>query len=430
MVEPIITNLINNIFHSVWLYHLALEPKHDKRGQFALSMLFLVFEELLAIALGLLPISINIKYLLGFLSFVVILTLMFVFTFSASHPAKSSFLLCSYFCLWTFIYCFISLVTHSGIGAGNGTIWGLRIGLNLFFLLVYRFYFRNRVKQNYLEMQGSYGLYAVISFMTFVLMSAILLYHSYLITIGMQNVLIIIFSYLFALIIYILLFHFLAQQNHMYQFRQLKLHEEFLAAQLSGYEQLERNVKQTRHDLHHHNTVIANLAQQKNYEGILSYLEEYARVEEEKSFPQYSADPVLNSVFLAYRKKAEQEGIDFKILVYLQEVVGISSVDLVSVLANMLENAFKGCLKAEEHRTEIRAQKKNNVVILDCRNTCDEQIQFRDGLPYANDHEGIGVKSIRSTAAKYDGSAEFYEKGGLFICRVLLNARENAEGSL
>lgn len=44
----------------------------------------------------------------------------------------------------------------------------------------------------------------------------------------------------------------------------------------------------------------------------------------------------------------------------------------------------------------------------------------------ADDHEGIGVKSIQSTAAKYDGSAEFYEKGGLFICRVLLNARKDS----
>lgn len=96
----------------------------------------------------------------------------------------------------------------------------------------------------------------------------------------------------------------------------------------------------------------------------------------------------------------------------------------------MLENAFKGCLKAKEHRTEIRAQKKNSVVILDCRNTYNGQVLFRDGLPFAKDHEGIGVKSIRSTAAKYDGSAEFYEKSGLFICRVLLNARDDAFSDL
>ena len=212
----------------------------------------------------------------------------------------------------------------------------------------------------------------------------------------------------------------------MYQLRQLKLHEELLTAQLSGYEQIERDAKQTRHDLRHHNTVIANLAKQENYAGILAYLEEYARIEEEKAFPLYSTDPALNSLFLAYRKKAEKEGIDFNILVRLQETAGISSVDLVSILANMLENAFKGCLKAKEHLTEIRAQKKNNVVILDCRNTYDGQILFRDGLPCADDHEGIGVKSIQSTAAKYDGSAKFYEKGGLFICRALLNAREDS----
>lgn len=425
-MEAVFTNLINNIFHSIWLYHLALEPKHDKRRQIVFSALFTVAEEVLALSLAVLPIPVNLKFLLGFLFFVVILLLMFLCMLSASHPAKSSFLLCSYFCLWTFIYCLISLITQSGAGAGNAVIWGLRIGLNLFFLLVYRLCFRDRIKQSYREMQGGYGLFAVISILTFVLMSAIMLYHACVTTIKIQNILIVAFSYLFTLMIYILLFHFLRQMNHTYQLRQIKLHEKLLAAQLSGYEQLERDAKQTRHDLRHHNTVIANLAKQENYAGILTYLEEYARIEEEKAFPQYSTDPALNSLFLAYRKKAEEDGIDFTILVHLQETAGISSVDLVSILANMLENAFKGCLKAKEPRTQIRAQKKNNVVILDCRNTYDGQILFRDGLPCADDHEGIGVKSIQSTTAKYDGSAEFYEKGGLFICRVLLNARKDS----
>lgn len=423
MVEALITNLINNIFHSVWLYHLALEPRHNKRGQIVFSVLFTVFEEMSALTLVILHVPSNLIHVVGFMFFAVILILMFLCKLSASHPAKSAFLLCSYLCLWTFIYCFISLVTNSIAGAGDMTIWGLRIGLNFFFLFVYRFFFRDRLKRIYREVQGGYGMLTVISVMTFVLMSAITIYHNHLTKIGAQNAPVVIISYLFALMIYILLFYFLKQTTRMYQLRQLKLYEELLTAQLSGYEQMERDAKQTRHDFRHHNTVIANLAEQKDYAGILSYLEEYERIEEEKAIPQYSTDPALNSLFLAYQKKAEQKGIDFKVRVRLQEISGISSVVLVSVLANMLENAFKGCLTAEEHRTEIRAQKKGSVVLLDCRNTYDGQVLFRDGLPRAKDHEGIGTESIRSTAAKYDGNADFFDKDGMFICRVLLNAR-------
>lgn len=426
MVEALITNLINNIFHSIWLYHLALEPSHNKRGQIIFAVLFTLFEEMSALALVILHIPSNLIHVVGFMLFALILTLMFSCTLSASHPAKSAFLLCSYFCLWAFIYCFISLVTSSSAGAGDAVIWGLRIGLNLFFLFVYRFFFRDRLKRIYREMQGGYGMLTVISVMTFVLMSAITIYHNHLTKIGAQNAPVVVISYLFALMIYILLFYFLKQTTRMYQLRQLKLHEELLTAQLSGYEQIEQDAKQTRHDFRHHNTVIANLAKQKDYAGILSYLKEYERIEEEKTVQQYSTDPALNSLFLAYRKKAEQKGIDFTVRIRLREISGISSVDLVSILANMLENAFKGCMRAEEHRTEIRVQRKGSIVILDCRNTYDGQVLFRDGLPRAKDHEGIGAESIRSTAAKYDGSAEFYEKGGLFICRVLLNARKDS----
>lgn len=422
MVEALITNLINNIFHSIWLYQLTLEPKHGRKKQIFFLALFTLFEEAVAIVPALFSIPRHFRYLIGFIIFAAILTLMFSRVLSASHPAKSAFLLCGYFCLWTFIYCFISLITDSIPGAGDGTIWGLRIGLNLFFLLMYRFFFRGRIRQSYREMQGGYALLSVISILTFVLMSLVTFYHAYLTMIGTRNAPVIIISYLFALFIYILLFYSLRQTNRMYQLRQLKLYEELLSAQLSGYEQIERNAKQTRHDLHHHNTVIANLAEQKDYAGILSYLEEYERIEEEKAVPQYSKVPALNSLFLAYQNKAAQQGIDFKIYVRLQDISGISSVDLVSVLANMLENAFKGCLTAKEHRVEIKVQKKGCVILLDCQNTYDGQILFQDGLPRAKDHEGIGAESIRSTAAKYDGSAEFSHRDGIFICRVLLNA--------
>lgn len=424
MAEALITNLINNIFHSVWLYNLALEPRHGRRGQIVFAALFTVFEEMSALTLVILHVPSNLIHLVGFMFFAVILILSFLCTLSASHPAKSAFLLCSYLCLWTFIYCFISLVTNSSAGAGDAAIWGLRIGLNFFFLFVYRLFFRGRLKRIYLEVQGGYGMLTVISVMTFVLMSAITIYHNHLTKIGAPNAPVVIISYLFALMVYILLFYFLKQTTRMYQLRQLKLHEELLTAQLSGYEQIAQDAKQTRHDFHHHNTVIANLAKQKDYAGILSYLDEYERIEEEKAVPQYSKVPALNSLFLAYQKKAEQKGSDFKVRVRLQEISGISSVDLVSVLANMLENAFKGCLTAKEHRVEIRAQKTGSVVLLDCRNTYDGRVLFRDGLPRAKDHEGIGAESIRSTAAKYDGNAEFFDQDGIFICRVLLNARD------
>jgi len=424
MAEALITNLINNIFHCIWLYHLTLEPKHDKRGQIIALICFAVCEEAAAIVCALLPISTYLKFVIVIIAFAVILGLMFLFILSASHPAKSAFLLCSYFCLWTFIYCFISLVTNSGAGTGDGTIWGLRIGLNLFFLLVYRFFFRSRIRRSYQEMQGGYELLSVISILTFVLMCLIMFYHEHLVLMGMRNAPVIIISYLFILMIYILLFYFLRQTNRMYQLRQLKLHEELLTTQLSGYEQLEQNAKQTRHDLHHHNTVIANLARQKDSAGILSYLEEYERIEEEKIAPLYSMVPALNSLFSAYQNKAKQQGIDFNIRVRLQEISGISSVDLVSVLANMLENAFKGCLTSKKHKVELRAQKKSNVILIECQNTYNGQILFHNGLPCGKDREGIGAESIRSTAEKYDGSAEFFDKDGIFVCRVLLNAGE------
>ena len=203
MTDAIITNIINNIFHVAWFYNLVLEPKYGKKKTFFITVLTgLLFQGVIvAIFTGS---SLNhYTYFLAYLLTAVVFEGIFVCVLSVSHPAKSTFLISAYYCLWTFIYGLISLLTGSFAGAGNAPVWILRIFLNLIFLSLYVGFFKNRMIQIYRQMQSGYGMIAVISSMTFVMMSVLLFYNEYKQERDMEHIIMMAISYGFLLIVYV-----------------------------------------------------------------------------------------------------------------------------------------------------------------------------------------------------------------------------------
>ncbi len=421
MREALITNFINIFFHVIWFYNLALEPKHGKKKMLLISITDGILFELIYLVLAKSGLPEKMVYLSAYLLASVVLGGGFVLFLSASHPGKSVFLVSTYYSLWTFIYCFISVVTGSPAGTGNSAVWGLRAGLNLFFLSVYLIFFREKLRRIYSQMQNGYGLIACISSLTFVMMTFLTFYNEWHREKSMGHVFVMTLCYLFMLIVYVLLFYFMVQENRAYQLRLMLVHEKALKAQVEAYEKTERSVRQTRHDFRHHNTVVMALAEQRDYEGILAYLKEYEQIEEEKCDRRYCKNHAVNNLIAVYMRRAKPCGIAMNADIRLDKELCVSDVDLVSVLSNMLENAVHGCMEvAGERRIEIAAQQENAMILLRCQNSCTDDIHFCDGIPQAKDHEGVGVDSIRSIAEKYGGDAHFSAEKGVFTCSVLL----------
>lgn len=424
MTPALVTNIINNIFHVVWFYHLVLEPKNKPGKRAALCVMTGVLFQVLMLFVTRIRGTDSITYLLGYILVSFIFGGMFCFGLSASPVAKSLFLVSAYYCLWTFIYGLISIVTKSYAGAGGQAIWGLRIFLNLFFLFLYIAIFKKKLSRVYQDIKSGYEMMAVISCLTFVMMTFLLFYNQKLKEQTAAHICLMCFAYIFMVIVYALLFYFMVQTDQKQQIRQMQLHEELLVAQIDSYEKMEQSARQMRHDFRHHSMVVMELAAQKDYEGILSYLGEYGRLEEENIRQKFSSNPAVNSVISVYMAKAGQNGIEFKADIQRREVPGISDVDLVSILANLLENAVKGCMEVEGSRyMELKMRQNHAILLIVCQNTCRDGILFQNGLPRAGDHEGIGAESILNTVKKYGGDVDFSAQKGMFRCRVFMNGR-------
>lgn len=421
-MSTLITNIINNIFHVIWFCCITLEPKHSFKRRVLTVCAGAVFYQILMIILLYSGIAGEMLYLVAYLLAVVIFGGTFVIFLSASHPAKSMFLVFVYFCLWTFIYGLISIVTKTRAGAGNMEIWTLRIGLNLAFLFGYQCFFREKLIGIYQKMKKDYGVVSCLSFLIFFMLTLLLAYNQRHPRWEWSQIFIIALIYGFMLIVYVVLFRYIVLYDYRDRVNQMQKQEKYLQDQIDSYKKIEWEARQTRHDFRHHNLVVMELIRKKDYQGVLDYLEEYESKEEEKIGRNFCSDHAVNSLLTAYLRKAEQNGILVETEIQFWETFQISDFDLVTILANILENAINGCMQVEgERKIKVAIRQKGAKLILTCSNTCIETVPFKNGLPKSDRQESAGVESILCSAEKYHGDVDFSAIEGVFTCRVILN---------
>ena len=100
--------------------------------------------------------------------------------------------------------------------------------------------------------------------------------------------------------------------------------------------------------------------------------------------------------------------------------------DLTALLDNLLENAVEAAKSTAEKRIDLFVENKNeHYIIVKVKNSCDapptqKGNRFISSKPNKNYH-GIGIKSIKRIAQKYDGSSDFeYDDMTKTFCAVVM----------
>ena len=419
----------NNIIQSIWFCLVVPEPKHSRKKTVLIIMGTTVLYTFLALAVCTLAFRVfpaAVGVFLGYVVGVIIYGSVYCFLISASHPIKSLFLFTGIFIVHTIIITTVSIVTNT-YALGNLLVWVLRVVFNLAVMIPWLLFFRETMFRMYKEIRSNYGIMSSISIMCYVIQTLFWVYN-------MQNRnrdtffnIILIYACGLSLAMYLMIFRYMSQMDHTSLMKQLQANEKYLQAQIDSYKKMGENARQTRHDLRHHTMVVAEYAKNKDYQAILSYLAEYDEKEREKYQEAFCRNHAADTVLSAYANRCGQNGIEFSVDVWLEETEGVSDYDLVTILANILENAVNGCMETEgERRIEIFVGQKGSKLVMVCKNACIPDILFEKGLPKNQERDGIGVESILSTAAKYSGVVDFSASEGVFICQIILSNRRKS----
>ena len=213
--------------------------------------------------------------------------------------------------------------------------------------------------------------------------------------------------------------------EHCYQAEKqlLEMNEQFLCRQLELERKSQEEAARIRHDVRHHCMLISEYVKNGDTDSLLSYLEQYREDVESTRPKRICANKAVNGILAAYAGYAEKENIRVTMKVEAAEKLAVRDIDLVAILANIFENAIKGCLSSgkPEQKIHIDISQKGHKIVIQCKNSCAPDVRFHKGLPRAEKGDGVGVSCIMRTASRYDGETDFLTENGMFVVRVLLN---------
>jgi len=140
---------------------------------------------------------------------------------------------------------------------------------------------------------------------------------------------------------------------------------------------------------------------------------------------------ILNAVLNYYLEEAERSEIVTDVKIDLPQLTDRQTVDLSSLLANLLENAILACreIPVEERQLAltVRTINKKTIYIVGT-NTFNGKVKIRRGeyqsTRMGEGGSGIGLRSMRTVTERYRGTMKAYHEGNKFFVDIMMNVEK------
>lgn len=249
------------------------------------------------------------------------------------------------------------------------------------------------------------------------------------------KVLVSVISYLGLLCTAITIVLFIKNKNEKTKyFIENQLKEKLLKLQLGHYDEMVKNYESLRvfkHDINAHLRVLVNLEQNKEYEKLHAYTKEVQDVI--KSYNNFYCDNVyITAIINSFYDDCKEHDTIFDIDYAVHGNININSLDLCSLLHNLLSNAVEETrkIKDNEKRVTMRMVNIGNNLVIEVINLlsddfCEKNIQFRYTSKEDKVNHGLGLKSIHQIVETYNGDLKYFIKENqLRINIILINTVE------
>ena len=213
---------------------------------------------------------------------------------------------------------------------------------------------------------------------------------------------------------------------------QLAFQENLLAIQRTQHDQLMRHmehIRTARHDLRHHWEALHAYLEAGDLDGLRSYLDAYGKKLPANIQQLFCKNFAVNAVLNYYAEASHLEQTEFTARVELPDELPVSEPELCALLGNLLENALEACRQVTEAASRfirVGGYADGSHVVITVDNACERAPDEENGRLLSSKHPGfgIGTSSVRSTAERTGGTAEFSCRDGVFCASVLLYGKK------
>lgn len=145
---------------------------------------------------------------------------------------------------------------------------------------------------------------------------------------------------------------------------------------------------------------------------------------EKERFRPYCEDNLIHAILDGKKVLAEKNNIQVSFEILLPKTTEISTVDLSSVLFNLMDNGIEACCASECSDPEIKLSVKEmgGFLLIHMINSKNPNQQFDQSTTKEDsDMHGFGLSIIQDICRNYDGSCRFEDKGDTFVTVILMN---------
>lgn len=216
-----------------------------------------------------------------------------------------------------------------------------------------------------------------------------------------------------------------------------KRENDLLTSQISLQETSIKNLENAynrtrnfRHDIKNHIITMNILAENGDIEEIKKYLKEMSGIIDESSYVRITGISAVDAILNEKLYEAQSKSITTHYDVMNMEKNSIKPVDMCIILSNALDNAIEansGIENPENRYIKLKIYGDETFTVISVTNPTaihPVKISTNSYKTTKNDAEnhGFGLKSISSTAKKYDGEMLTKCDDGIFTLVIRLNA--------
>lgn len=218
------------------------------------------------------------------------------------------------------------------------------------------------------------------------------------------------------------------QEQDRQRMEMLRSENELMADNYKTLHSTQQEYARTLHDFKHHVRTVHELISDGKVESALEYTDSLLKTSYQQAAQCHSGNDIVDAIINSKFSEAQTKGIQFTYMANLHIPIQIDPVDLCSVLANQLENAFEACMHISNPakrvvHTEIK--QVQSFVILRVENSVlsdpfTDNPDLHSTKPDSSIPHGYGLFNIRSIAQKYEGTLRTEFSNDRFISVVSL----------
>ncbi len=189
-------------------------------------------------------------------------------------------------------------------------------------------------------------------------------------------------------------------------------------------------LREIRHDIKNQYLYMKTLLEKERYEDLNDYFEKFTGKISSQLFRYIDCgNKGISAVINMERIKAERMKIQMNVNVVVPETLPFETVDVCSMMTNILDNALEECERigsAKSVNVIMNTQGNDYLYFCVVNPTEDTKSGKVSKLPTKKKNRsghGLGMSIVNKIAEKYDGYYNCHIENGEFIAEVLLNIK-------